>query len=66
MMREIEYPATRLPRILEQMHSEKNENLINTVFGATYVAKSAYLPAENVKPFNKSCADFFLKKANQE
>jgi len=33
-MREIKYPATRFPKILNQMMDEKNQNLIDTVFDA--------------------------------
>jgi len=38
MMRQIAYPATRLPILLKQMAEEKNQNLINTVFGALFTA----------------------------
>lgn len=34
MMRQIMYPATRLPLILNQMLDEKNQNLINAVYMA--------------------------------
>ena len=38
MMRQIEYPATRLPSVLNQLMEEKNQNLINALFGALIMA----------------------------
>lgn len=66
MMRQIAYPATRLPILLNQMADEKNQNLINTVFGALFNAQSIYLPPESVAKFNKEVATFFFKKATNE
>jgi len=34
MMRQIEYPATRLPALLNQLMEAKNQNLINALFSA--------------------------------
>jgi len=34
MMRQIMYPATRLPIILNQMLNEPNQNIINAVYMA--------------------------------
>ena len=48
MMRQIMYPATRLPLILNQMMEEQNQNLINAVYMALVSAQSVYLPPENV------------------
>jgi len=66
MMRQILYPATRLPLILNQMMDEQNQNLINAVYMALVSAQSVYLPPENVQKFNKEVADFFVKKALKE
>jgi len=66
MMRQILYPATRLPLILNQMMEEQNQNLINAVYMALVSAQSVYLPPENVQKFNKEVADFFVRKALKE
>lgn len=66
MMRQILYPATRLPLILNQMMDEPNQNLINAVYMALVSAQSMYLPPENVQKFNKEVADFFIRKAIKE
>ena len=66
MMRQIEYPATRLPTIANQMIDEKNQNLINALYGALIAAQSTYLPAESVPKFNKETAQFFFKKTAKE
>jgi hypothetical protein len=44
MMREILYPATRFPKILDQMIEEKNQNLINTAYAAIANAVNSYIP----------------------
>ncbi len=44
MMREILYPATRVPKILNQMIEEKNQNLINTAYIALALAVNSYIP----------------------
>ena len=66
MMRQIEYPATRMPIILNQLIEEKNQNLINALFGAFVQAQQIYLPPETVPKFNKDTAQFFFKKAAKE
>lgn len=66
MMKELKYPATRLPRILNQLYDEPNQNLINGAFTALYSARTAFLPQDKVKDFNKEVANFFLKKAVKE
>jgi hypothetical protein len=66
MMRQILYPATRLPIVLNQMVEEPNQNLINAVYMALVSAQSVYLPAENIQKFNKEVADFFVTKALRE
>lgn len=66
MMREIVYPATRFPKILDKMISEKNQNLINTVFVALIAARTTFLPTELEPEFSKNVARFFLKKASEE
>lgn len=66
MMRQIEYPATRLPRVLNQLIDEKNQNLINTLYMALVAAQTTYLPQESVPKFNKETAQFFFKKAARE
>lgn len=48
MMRQILYPATRLPLILNQMMDEQNQNLINAVYMALVSAQSVFLPPENI------------------
>ena len=65
MMRQIEYPATRLTKIMNQLTDEKNQNLMNTIFAACSQAVSTYLPTENKPAFKKEVADFFLKKAKK-
>jgi aminopeptidase N len=40
MMRQIEYPATRLPNVANQMMDEQNQNLISAVNGALLAAQS--------------------------
>ena len=65
-MRQIMYPATRLPLILNQMMDEPNQNLINAVYMSLVAAQTMYLPPENIPKFNKEVADFFLRKAAKE
>lgn len=60
MMRQIEYPATQLPVVMQQLMSEKNQNLINALVGACLVAQMTYLPQEAVPKFNKEAAEFFI------
>ena len=38
MMRQIQYPATRMPLIMNQLLDETNQNLINALFGAFTMA----------------------------
>ena len=66
MMRQVEYPATRMPTVMNQLMEEQNQNLINALFGAFLIAKSSYLPIETVPKFNKETATFFLQKAKKE
>ena len=66
MMREILYPATRFPKILNQMIDEKNQNLINTVVVGLMAARSTFLPSELEPEFTHEVAEFFLKKAVKE
>lgn len=63
MMRQIEYPATRLPVVMSQFMNEGNQNLINALVGACMVAQSSFLPAEAVPKFNKEATEFFISKA---
>jgi len=65
-MRQIAYPATRLPIVMNQLLDEQNQNLINALYGAFIAAKSNFLPAETVPKFNKEVAEFFFKKAKKE
>ena len=65
MMRQIEYPATRLTTVMNQLIDEKNQNLMNTIFAACSQAASLYLPTDRVPAFKKEVADFFLKKAKK-
>ena len=65
-MRQIEYPATRMPLIMNQLLDETNQNLINALFGAFSMAQNTYLPPETVPRFNKETAQFFLKKAKKD
>lgn len=48
------------------MIDEKNQNLINALYGALMAAQSTYLPAESVPKFNKETAQFFFKKTVKE
>jgi aminopeptidase N len=66
MVRQILYPATRLPIVLNQMMEESNQNLINAVYMSLVQAQQVYLPPENIQKFNKESADFFLRKAKKE
>ena len=66
MMRQIEYPATRFPTVMYQLMEEKNQNLINALFGAFNLAMNSYLPIETVPKFKKETAAFFLKKAKRD
>lgn len=66
MMRELHYPATRFPKILNQMIGEKNQNLINTIFMAIAQAVSNFIPLDRVPSFCKDVSDFFFKKAKLE
>lgn len=66
MMREMEYPCTRMPRILNHMMDQSNQNLINAVFGAMVAVRTTYLPTENLPKFMQDVANFFLKKAAKE
>jgi hypothetical protein len=66
MMRQIEYPATRLPLVLNQLMEEKNQNLINALYTALIIASNSFLPTESVAKFNKETAQFFFKKAVHE
>ena len=38
MMRQVEYPANRMPAIMNQLMDEQNQNLINALFGAFTMA----------------------------
>jgi len=59
MMREIRYPATRMPLILNQVNpkfnhqimDEENQNLIQIMYNALFQARVSYLPAEKVPAF---------------
>lgn len=66
MMRQIQYPASRMPAVMNQLLDEQNQNLINALFGAFVMAQSTYLPSETVPRFNKETADFFIKKAKKD
>jgi hypothetical protein len=66
MMKQIDYPATRLPIVMNQLLAESNQNLINSLFGAFLEAQRVYLPPETVPKFNKETCAFFLKKAKQD
>ena len=66
MMRQLAYPATRMPIIMNQLMDEDNQNLINALFGAFVLATQIYLPPETVPKFNKETADFFLRKAKKD
>ena len=66
MMRQIQYPATRMPLIMNQLINETNQNLINALLGAFTMAQNTYLPPETVPRFNKETASFFLKKAKKD
>lgn len=66
MMRQIQYPATRMPLVMNQLLNESNQNLINALLGAFTMAQNTYLPPETVPRFNKETAAFFLKKAAKD
>ena len=66
MMRQIEYPATKLTTIMNQLQDEKNQNLINALHAACAQAVALYLPTEAIPTFKKEVADFFLKKAKKD
>ncbi len=66
MMRQLAYPATRMPIIMNQLMDEDNQNLINALYGAFVLATQIYLPPETVPKFNKEVADFFLRKAKKD
>ena len=66
MMRAIEYPATRLPKIMNALLDEKNHNVLEALFEALSLAVNSYLPTDKVSDFSKEAADFFLKKAKKE
>lgn len=66
MMRQLTYPATRMPIIMNQLMREDNQNLINALFGAFVLAQSVYLPPETVPRFNKEVAQFFFRKARED
>lgn len=66
MMRQLEYPATLFPRVMNQLLDEKNQNLINAVWGALVKAQTNYLPQETISKFNKDVTDFFFRKAKKE
>lgn len=66
MMRELKYAATRFPRILKQMMTEKNQNLINTAYNALASAISTYIPTDRTDEICKQVADFSLQKAKKE
>jgi len=34
MMRQLAYPATRMPIVMNQLIDEQNQNLINALYGA--------------------------------
>jgi len=66
MMRQILYPATRIPKILHQCIDLKNENLIRAMQGALVAAKSVFLPQELQSDFAKDVCSFFLTKTKKE
>ena len=65
MMRQIEYPATKITTIMNQLLDEKNQHLINDLTGALTLAQQ-YLPIDKVPDFKKEVAEFFLKKAKKD
>lgn len=65
-MRQLTYPATRMPIIMNQLMNEDNQNLINALFGAFVLAQQVYLPPETVPRFNKEVAQFFFRKAKSD
>ena len=60
MMREIEYPATRLVGIMRQLMDEKNQHLVDSLFAALNLSIQQYLPLDEVTKFRNEAADFFL------
>jgi len=38
MMRQLAYPATRMPTVMNQLLDEQNQNLINALYGAFVLA----------------------------
>ena len=65
MMRQIEYPAERLLKIMHQLKDETNQNLLEALVGALNQAVDSYLPIESISSFNKEVTDFFLEMASQ-
>jgi len=49
-----------------QLTEEKNQNLINAVWGQLIAARTSFLPQEAVPKFNYEVASFFFKKALAE
>ena len=60
MMRQIEYPAERLLKIMHQLKDETNQNLLEALVVGLNQAVESYLPIESIPSFNKEVTDFFL------
>lgn len=66
MMRQLDYPSTRMPLLLNQLLFESNVNLLSALDGALLQAKKVYLPPETIPKFNKEVASILFKKAAQD
>lgn len=66
MMKQVVYPATRIPLILKQCLSLNNENLVRTIESALLQAKSIFLPQEMQADFAKDVCSFFLAKTKKD
>jgi hypothetical protein len=66
MMRQLSYPATRMPIIMHQLLKEDNINLISAMTSAFHLAQTVFLPHETKQRFNKEIAQFFFKKVRAD
>jgi hypothetical protein len=65
MIKQIEFPATRLPQVLTNLMEEKNQNLINALVGSMLQSQLGYIEPTHVEKFNSDTFEFFSNKAQK-
>jgi len=65
MIKQVEFPATRLPQVLTNLMEEQNQNLINALVGSLLQCQLGYIEPSAVEKFNHETFEFFSKKAQK-